>query len=144
MPDIRNKLNESMPTLESMLCSYSWPGNIRELENFIKIILATMNENEGAGALLSRVSAELQKRLLRANDTEYLRDIPRTPALDVQSSGEAPPNKKRGRVDEQAIKEALSICGVNYTKAAEYLGLSRITLWRKLKKKQALEGNELN
>lgn len=84
---------------------YSWPGNIRQLKNII----------EYAGVICE-------------NETVRLDDLPdgfprENPAVDIRKA-ELP--------EKQEIIEALSQSRWHKTKAAEMLGISRSTLYRKM------------
>lgn len=111
------QLGEQKAVLEPLLCSYNWPGNVRELENFVKTILATWEPKEHLGVLLNVIQQEVQRRNLRKMDVSES-----VLAESIQTS----PEYRR-------IQAALLETGGNYTKAAALLGISRVTLWRKLK-----------
>ena len=86
---------------------YDWPGNIRELQHTIEkaVILA-------------------EKNVIRATDL-FIR-----PGKAVSFS-EAP---KLGEVERKAIEAAITQHDGNLTAAAEQLGVSRQTLYNKLKR----------
>lgn len=89
------------------LTQYSWPGNIRELQNIIERILATMKGN--------------------TIDTDMVRQH-----LEDQHESEI---RTKLRNDEmEQIRQALMLSRGKHTEAAELLGISRSTLWRKLKR----------
>jgi len=94
------------------LLDYSWPGNVRELENSIEhaVVLAKGNQIE-------------------------VSDLP--PTLHHATSPVAI-GTKRTIMDNEAelLKEALDECGWNKKQAAQQLGISRNTLYRKLRKYQ--------
>jgi two-component system response regulator AtoC len=92
------------------ICNYSWPGNIRELENNIQQAFAL---GEGPIIQLDELTPELQGEAPEAGDA--LR--PRT-ALDLE---------------RDRLLAALDEAGGRKGKAAEVLGMSRSTLWRKLR-----------
>ena len=91
----------------SKLERYDWPGNIRELQHTIEkaVILA-------------------EKNVIRATDL-FIR-----PGKAVSFS-EAP---KLGEVERKAIEAAITQHDGNLTAAAEQLGVSRQTLYNKLKR----------
>ena len=91
--------------LESML-EYSWPGNVRELSNVIEYAFAI-----GEGEILER--------------TEL------TPELRGERPADSRP--EQGSSERRRIEQALSRAGGRKGKAAELLGMSRSTLWRKLR-----------
>jgi DNA-binding NtrC family response regulator len=103
------------PQALQLLCAYNYPGNIRELENIVERM-----------ASLSR--AEII-------DTDALPDDLRE--LDVYSLGPGTPRLRTLReVEEDHIREVLARCQHNKTRAAEILGINRVSLYRKLKRTQ--------
>ena len=100
------------PEAWTRLLAYQWPGNVRELRNVIEYAFAI-----GEGPVLE------------------VRELP--PEL----RGEAPPRTTRilqhtmaPEDDERArILEALRIAGGLKSQAAELLGISRTTLWRRMR-----------
>ncbi|WP_101910313.1 sigma 54-interacting transcriptional regulator [Marasmitruncus massiliensis] len=123
-PSIVMHLNMISKQLIQALCSYSWPGNIRELENFSKIICVTCDLTQPNEEIYLQIAKELEKRRRR---------------LMVQSpleNGESvfmPKTVKLTETEEDRIRKALATTDGNYTRAAELLGISRVTLWRKIK-----------
>ena len=96
------------------LIDYSWPGNVRELRNFIeKIIVLFPNEN---------VSAEKMIRLLKLSsldDTEVGKPLTLAEA--------------RKKAEKQLLKARLIANEWKYDATAQDLGISRATLFNKLK-----------
>jgi transcriptional regulator with PAS, ATPase and Fis domain len=102
--DIRRISDETMV----VLMHYSWPGNIRELQNAIERAVVVAEGDEIRNA-----------------------DLP----SEVAS---ASPDQKEdwtlARVEREHITKVLNLVGGNKKKAAMLLGLDASTLWRKLKK----------
>ena len=95
-----------------LLLDYPWPGNVRELENSIEhaVVLAKGNQIE-------------------------VSDLP--PTLQYAPSAVATGTKSTIMANEaKLLKEALDECGWNKKQAALRLGISRSTLYRKLRKYQ--------
>ena len=94
------------------LIDYHWPGNVRELENCIEhaVVLA-------------------KDRLIDAVDMPST--ISETPRF---STGPAKQHKSITRNEEKLVREVLKECDWNKTEAAHRLGISRSTLYEKLKK----------
>lgn len=98
-------------TAKKRLTAYSWPGNVRELQNVIEraVILAS-------GRLLQTEDFNMLNKT-KINDTKIIE-------LDL------------ARLEEQAIEKALQLSNGNMNKAAEMLGISRFSLYRKLNKNE--------
>jgi two-component system response regulator HydG len=91
---------------------YSWPGNVRELENSI----------EHTAVLAKQSTVEI------SDLPSAIRDA--TPPAILETPGTIFENEKK------LLLEVLSECGWNKKKAASQLGISRSTLYEKIKKYQ--------
>lgn len=100
--------------LSDVLLAYSWPGNIRELQNFVERLIANSMD-------MPSQPAELRRFLLTV-----LPEIVQ-PTSDVVEGGAIRRN------EQQAIEEAMRRFGNNKTQVASYLGISKSTLWRRLR-----------
>ncbi len=103
---------------EIVLANYDYPGNVRELENIVEhaVVLAEggeITENDLPEFMFGN------RLLLTGPSTEATKD-----------DGEIPTLKE---MERRHIVRALALVDNNYTRAAEKLGVSRSTLWRKLK-----------
>jgi transcriptional regulator with PAS, ATPase and Fis domain len=92
---------------QSLLSEYDWPGNIRELQNIVGRLVAL--------ATTPTISVEEVRRCLRH----------RTPDTLAENSLQA--------AEASVIRQTLLETGGNRQLTAELLGISRATLWRKLK-----------
>lgn len=96
---------------KNKLLKYAWPGNVRELQHTMEraVIL-------GDGSLL------------------------RPENFVFQASSVARPHKEEKEVlnleqlERQAVERAMRLSEGNMTKAAEYLGITRFALYRKIEK----------
>jgi two-component system response regulator HydG len=97
---------EFSPAAMRQLLEYHWPGNVRELENVVErsVVLAR-------GALVE------------------VSDLP--PAL---GSSVPPSTKPMNQYEKQILAQALEQSGWNKKAAAQSLGISRTTLYRKMRK----------
>ncbi len=99
------------------LCRYNWPGNIRQLKNLCERMVVLTD---------SRVLHESEINDLIQMLPPQVSDIPDvTPDIALS---------RIDRMEKEQIFSALSQCSFNKHKAAEVLGISRSTLWRKLKR----------
>jgi DNA-binding NtrC family response regulator len=91
------------------LVNYRWPGNVRELEHAVEraVILA-----RGSTVTMRDLPPEIR---------ESAAPLPARAALNLK------------RHEERLIREALSRFEGNRRKAAEALGISTVSLWRKIK-----------
>ncbi|MFH1136103.1 MAG: sigma 54-interacting transcriptional regulator [Pseudomonadota bacterium] len=97
-----------------ILQGYSWPGNIRELENCVEHALAMSR-----GAFLT--AEDLPLGLLTA------------PTIPIPTAATPRPRSGNALAEEmEHIKEALRKTGGHRAQAARELGMSRTTLWRKM------------
>lgn len=108
---------------EDTLLAYQWKGNVRELRNICEYLSVV------ADALIT---------------TESLPPQVVTEAVPVPSdkppvAESARPHSHGGELDMPRILEALHVANHNKAKAARILGISRTTLWRKLRQAKAPE-----
>lgn len=141
-PYLAEQAGYNSMNLESILKAYSWPGNIREMENFVKgICILTLARNMDIREFLGFVQENLEKRILRQDETGKLcvsnqedkdGDMVNTSAA-LLSAGDGRLKGKALEYEYYQIQDMLKSTGGNYTQAARRLGISRSTLWRKLK-----------
>ena len=101
----------SASALDALL-SYSWPGNVRELKGTIEYACVTCPESViKTHHLPSRITG--------------------IPAVDEAVSF---PSRKRESEARKELIRALEQAGGNRTEAAKILGVSRVTIWNRIKK----------
>jgi len=105
-------LDFSADVLEAF-ARYDWPGNVRELRNAVE--RAVIFADAGQPVRIAHLPAHLRQATSKAP----------APARMYRTLRE---------VEDDYIREILEACGGNRTKAAEILGLSSVTLWRRLRK----------
>jgi DNA-binding NtrC family response regulator len=108
---------DAMPALQG----YDWPGNVRELRNVI----------ERAVALSPNIEIQL------SDFPEVIRNLanPIPSAVQAGSGSQAPEGtlaQTKERAEAERISAALSRNGNNRLRAAAELGISRMTLYKKL------------
>ena len=103
--------------------SYSWPGNIRELENAIE------------GAVI-----------MAKGDVIQLSDIPNSTKFEEEDGSKSAEIKSLKQVTEQPERDhiisVLNDCNWNRNKAAAALGVNRTTLYNKMKKYNILDAKK--
>jgi DNA-binding NtrC family response regulator len=113
---LKRRVSGVGPQAMALLMAYSWPGNVREVENAIQRMM-----------------------VVAKGDTLEVQDLP-----PEMRGGEKPPREPatdlkgitRGSaeiVEKEAIQHALAETGGNVTRAARSLGISRATLQKKMK-----------
>jgi PAS domain S-box-containing protein len=111
------KAGTSAVTLNSKalaeLENYRWPGNVRELENVLERARIFSGSNREIASL-----SDLIDSIKAAND-----------GLAQKSK----PMSSHDHRERDLITEALIKCGSNITKASQELGITRATLYRKLR-----------
>jgi DNA-binding NtrC family response regulator len=123
------------PGAAELLVAYSWPGNIRELRNAVERAVALC-----AASLID--VGDLPDSIRRftpacASKRETLPPLPQwKDGLEVERMREALPplTQWRDGLEAQRIREALRKHNEERSKAARELGISRVTLYRKLHK----------
>ena len=108
-----------------IICSYDWPGNVRQLENIIHgmVILNTGTEIT-AEMIIKSLSTTVQGYL----QTEQPANI--TPALNPVSTNKIT-IQPLWQVEKEAIESAITYCQGNIPQAAALLEVSPSTIYRK-------------
>ena len=140
------------PALRDALSEYSWPGNIRELENVIKRFVVLQEEALILTELARLSSAEPPKPPMARMPARVV-PMPSAamPARSINGAGSKPPAPLEGdlhalakaaalRAERQAIDDALTRFHWNRRKAAAYLKVSYKTLLNKMKECGISEG----
>lgn len=103
--------------LEDRLKAYSWPGNVREMENLAERLAVFFMHADGW-------SREQCRRALYSVVPELVTEV----VSDDPKSLKA----ERERVELTHIQRVVAECNGSLPEAARRLGVSRTTLWRKL------------
>jgi len=106
------------PDVMAQLQRYEWPGNVRELANLIEgeASLLPLDEN-----VIRRVPVSIESTRRPAG----------TPPTWASASSEILPLEE---VERRAYEQALLRCGGNVARAADALGVSKGTLYNKIKR----------
>jgi transcriptional regulator with GAF, ATPase, and Fis domain len=117
------KEKEILENAWDVIFKYEWPGNLRELKNFIKraILWANYYKKEIDKDLADKVISEEDFYLLQSEGTSgYFTGINLRELLK--------------ELEREFIEKALFISGKNQVKAAKYLGITQQNLSNKIKK----------
>jgi len=109
------------PEAMSALESYPWPGNIRQLENVIQHAVLV---SSGPELLLSHLPAPVQEHAEHSHVNGNGDDA--IPASTL--------HHQRDVIERNVIQRALINNGYSRTRTADSLGISRVTLYKKMKK----------
>lgn len=115
--DSQGRIKSINPAAMKILVEYTWPGNIRELENTIERLAIV-----SPGPVVEH--SDIPPELLQKNLT-----------LESKGSFVLPPEGiELEQLEQNLIKQALDLAQGNKTKAAKLLGLTRHTLLYRLEK----------
>lgn len=99
------------------VCQYQWPGNVREIRNFVERMVVMT-------PCATREISNIPRGILRTE--------PVVPVM-IQPEKEIKPKKQAGGPSKEKVLEALAACQNRREKAAEYLGISRRYLQYKIR-----------
>jgi DNA-binding NtrC family response regulator len=118
--DVRDISPEAFTVLER----YSWPGNVRELENAMERSVALAR-----GPIITPDEIALSGPDTQAHAAEE-------PPAQMMETPIDPPVLPLREVERRHILHAMEVFGGSRTKVSRALGISKSTLWRKLKEMQ--------
>jgi len=106
----------------SILSNYNWPGNVRELKNIVyRLIVIAMGEEITKSTIPEDILKSNLKNIASSYDTSDL----------LSKNGSL--NNILKEIELKIIEDTLRMCNDNKSKAADMLGIKRMTLYRKLK-----------
>jgi transcriptional regulator with PAS, ATPase and Fis domain len=108
---LKKRVKEIEPDVLQILMNYSWPGNIRELENTIEYSTAMCDSDKLQFDHLP-ITFQKNKIYLKANDNQIL-SLP--------------------ELEKRHILHVLEYVNWNQRKACELMKISKVTLYRRLK-----------
>jgi two-component system nitrogen regulation response regulator GlnG/two-component system response regulator HydG len=111
-------INQISKNAEAILANYNYPGNVRELENILEHATVLAEGNEISELDLPEFM--FRNKLLLPGPT----NDDSAQSNDVVTLAE---------MEKQHISHIISLTNYNYTEASKKLGISRSTLWRKIK-----------
>ncbi len=112
------ELYDIHPEAIGALESFAWPGNLRQLENVIQHAVLM---SSGPELLLRHLPATVQEAVM-------------PPVFEDEPMLGDSLHQQRDQAERGVIQRALVTSGFNRTRAADALGISRVTLYKKMKK----------
>ncbi len=103
------------PDVEVLFQAYSWPGNVRQLQNTIRNIVVLHD-----GTVVTREMLP-----------DTLKNLPVDGGMATPCDRESPSIAPLWLTEKRAIEEAIRLCGGNIPKAAKLLDISNSTIYRK-------------
>ena len=127
---------------EEILLAFDWPGNVGELQNVLRQIVVLndgdlvepdmmpppLNENSPAPETMRPARQEPLESSMSAEAPAVAETAP---AQNVTKSSPDMPIRPMADIEREAIEHAIDQCGGNVRKAAELLGISAPTIYRK-------------
>jgi PAS domain S-box-containing protein len=104
-----------------ILCAYHWPGNVRELRNTIEYAFVLCHES-----LIT--PQHLPQRITSSDAVDQLG------GFSVLSNWKNDYLESARQGEQERLIEVLKKTGGNQTETARVLGVSRVTIWKKMKK----------
>ena len=127
------QLRTDVPTLSQaaldMLCNYSWPGNIRELDGVVHFAILVNRDGVIRPENL-RLSTSIQSPMGRASPAAPLDAI----KAQLERLFESPPAEMYQTLEAMIVKRAFGYCGGNQVHTARLLGVSRSVVRTLLKR----------
>ncbi len=121
---LNKKIQKISPNTMEKIINYDWPGNVRQLENLIERCIVISNEKEINDEIL-------YEALLHSRAYKVVEDHSNSEMLNNVGVLKS--------IENDTIKKVLIETNGNRKLAAEKLGISVTTLWRRLKK---MEGQQ--
>jgi two-component system repressor protein LuxO len=116
------------PDAEAKLLAYSWPGNVRQLQNVVRNVVVLHNGKEATAEMLPVLDP------VTAPPTATV-DTPVPPLASARPSPPLPANAEEIELlnvaERRYIERAIELCSGNLQLAARKLGVSPSTIYRK-------------
>jgi len=123
----RKRVRELGPRVYEELESYDWPGNIRELANVMEAEVSMLPAD---AIVLERLATRLTGRF---RGSSLLPTTGQFPALEAPLLSPTAPVLPLIELEKKAYLHALDRCGQSVARAAEALGVSKVTFYAKLR-----------
>jgi DNA-binding NtrC family response regulator len=123
--DVLDKnITKLSPAAEAVLANYEYPGNVRELENIIEHAAVLSDSHE--------ISEKDLPEFMFKNHL-LLPGPAATGKGDCMEKLTPESVVRLADMERTYIRKALAVCGNNFSGCARKLGISRSTLWRKIR-----------
>jgi len=117
------------PETMAILEAYSWPGNIRQLQNVLEVALALLDADEACIRPMHLPEEVVLSAAVDAAASAPVRAVPLALATDDFS---LLPLRRARALDDEAIRAAIARFDGNLSAAARHLGVARNTLYRRM------------
>ena len=105
----------------AVLQSHAWPGNVRQLRNAVERLMIMSRDSGGEPITAEKLPPEIQE------------DMPRTPTNSDQHIMAMPLREAREVFEKEYLAAQIGRFGGNISRTAEFIGMERSALHRKLK-----------
>jgi two-component system repressor protein LuxO len=116
-------LNPLSEDAKARLCSYAWPGNVRQLENMLRWMTTMLVGNDISPPIIDEAIAQFD-------------DSPEIGGGAVKLRPAEPPSNNRIKplwlVEKEAIQAAIEVSDGNINRAASLLEVAPSTIYRKM------------
>ncbi|MBA4418311.1 MAG: DNA-binding response regulator [Syntrophus sp. (in: bacteria)] len=118
------------PEAMKALLDYHWPGNVRELKNSVRraALLAELEKIAPSHLFLDNISESHSDLDNLSEQLDILAELKKGSSLHEIAG------KEIDNIEQNIIRQALSLTGGNKSKAAKMLGIDRMTLYTRLSK----------
>ncbi|THB78910.1 MAG: PAS domain S-box protein [Desulfobacteraceae bacterium] len=114
------------PEAMNLMVAYTWPGNIRELRNVVEYAFVLSNKSSiGPEHLPEKLINRSLESYAERPDATHVQNR----SFDTPTAVVSPRMSKKDR-----LIHALQMYHGNQTEAAKYLNVSRVTVWKQIKK----------
>ncbi len=128
------------PHARDMLMTYSWQGNVRELENFMeRLSILCDNDTISPQDLPDKVVIEAGKQPVKKSLARTMPAGFAWPKLRDMEDKDMALKQFMEEIESRMLVEAVELAAGVKNKAAELLGIKRTTLIEKLKKRKLLD-----
>lgn len=117
------KISNISEPVTSRLINYHWPGNVRELESFIERLVILSGEVASEWELIDE---QLTRRTGDGNIISVAGTQDDLPTIRVRV-------RPLGEMEDEIIQQVHELVGGKKSEVAQLLGISRTTVWKKLR-----------